>query len=138
MSRWVCPECEREFGRQRQSHVCVPGCTTDQTFEGKPPEFREIYQALVDYVETLGPVHLDVVRVGVFLKRDRSFAEIRPKVRSLSLSFVLPRRIEHPRIARSIGVSGGKTWYVVKLTELAQVDDQLLDWLTESYDAAGA
>ncbi|GAA3450671.1 hypothetical protein [Dactylosporangium matsuzakiense] len=29
MARWICPECEREFDRARQGHVCVPGGTVD-------------------------------------------------------------------------------------------------------------
>jgi hypothetical protein len=28
MSRWACPACDREFGRARQSHVCLSGYFT--------------------------------------------------------------------------------------------------------------
>jgi hypothetical protein len=138
MSRWTCPACDREFGRAHQSHVCVPGCTVDECFEPWPPAWREIYDVLFAHLETLGPVHADAVRVGVFLKSDRKLAEVRPKARSLSLELVLPRAVDHPRISRRIRGSGGQTVHVIKLTSVTGVDDQLTGWLTEAYDAATA
>ncbi|TMR10026.1 hypothetical protein ETD86_41150 [Nonomuraea turkmeniaca] len=93
--RWTCPQCDREFARARQSHVCVPGCTVDETFAPYPPVYREIYDRLV---ERLGPIHDDAVRVGVFLKSERKFAEVRPKARSLSLAPAREcRRLEERR-----------------------------------------
>src|SRR5690349_8434546 len=85
VSRWTCPNCEREFGRTNQSHVCLPGNTVDESFEGRPPVQREIYELLMAHLSTLGPVHVDAVRVGLFLKSARKFAEVRPRARSLSL-----------------------------------------------------
>src|SRR5439155_8592160 len=78
VSRWTCPHCDREFGRANQSHVCVPGNSVDECFATRPPYQREIFEVLMEYLDTLGPVHLDAVRVGVFLKRERTFAEVRP------------------------------------------------------------
>ncbi|MQA85086.1 MAG: hypothetical protein GEV03_10795 [Streptosporangiales bacterium] len=137
MSRWTCPACDREFGRAHQSHVCVPGCSVDECFAGRPPGQRAIYDALIAHLTALGPVHEDAVGVGVFLKRERKLAEVRPKARSLSLEFVLPRTIDHPRISRKIPGAGGRTVHFVKLTSVDDVDDQVRDWLTEAYAAAG-
>jgi hypothetical protein len=136
VSRWVCPACEREFARTHQSHVCVPGCTLDECFAGRPPVQRAIYDELAAHLATLGPVHVDVVRVGVFLKAERKLAEVRPRARALSLNFVLPRVVHQPRIARRIPLAGGRVVHVVKLTGLDDADDQVRDWLTEAYHAA--
>jgi hypothetical protein len=136
MGRWTCPRCDREFGRTHQAHVCVPGCTLDETFAGRPPVYREIYEALVAHLASLGPVHADSVRVGVFLKRDRKLAEVRPKARSLSLEFVLARAIDHPRIDRVLRISDDRVVHIVKLTRVAEVDDEVRDWLTEAYATA--
>jgi hypothetical protein len=35
---------------------------------------RAIYDAIMAHLRELGPVHTDVVAVGVFLKRDMKFA----------------------------------------------------------------
>lgn len=137
MARWVCPNCDREFAKAHQAHVCVPGCTVDECFAGRPPVQREIYDALVGYLDTLGPVHVDAVGVGVFLKRSHKLAEVRPKARALSLELVLPRVLDHPRISRTIRISADRVVHVVKLTSTSDVDAEVRDWLTEAYDAAG-
>lgn len=137
MSRWTCPRCDREFGRTNQGHTCVPGCTLDECFAPWPAARREVYEALMAHVRTLGPVHLDIVRVGVFLKHETKFAEVRPKARSLSLAFVLPRAVAGPRVARTTWGSADRVWHVVKLLAVPDVDEQVRDWLTEAYHAAG-
>ncbi len=109
----------------------------DDCFAGRPPVQREIYDALVAHLETLGPLHLDAVRVGVFLKHERKLAEVRPMARSLSLMLVLPRVVVDPRISRTYRISADRTAHHIKLTSQDQVDEQLYDWLTEAYDAAG-
>jgi Domain of unknown function (DUF5655) len=118
--------------------VCVPGCTVDECFAPWPDEWRDIYDVLSGHLAGLGPVHADAVRVGVFLKRDRKLAEVRPKARSLSLELVLPRKVEDSRVARHIRAPGDRVVHILKLTSVADVDDQIRDWLTEAYDAAGA
>jgi hypothetical protein len=109
--------------------------TVDECFAPWPPVYRDIYDALTDFMSTLGTVHADVVKVGVFLKRQRKIAEIRPKARSLSLDLILPRRVDDPRISRTIPISADRIAHMVKLTKLEDLDDQLLDWLTEAYAA---
>jgi hypothetical protein len=109
----------------------------DDTFAGRPPVQRAIYDAIVGYLDSLGPVHVDAVRVGVFLKAEAKLAEVRPKARSLNLALALPHPVTDARIARRFPVSGGRFWHVLKLTEVGQVDDQVRDWLTEAYHAAG-
>jgi len=136
MDRWTCPRCEREFGKVRQAHTCVPGITVDETFAGRPPWQRPIYDAIVDHLATVGPVHADAVYVGVFLKRAQKFAEVRPKARSVSLELVLPRVVESARVARHMAIAPTRVVHFVKLTDVVQVDDELRAWLTESYDHA--
>ena len=131
MGRWTCPECEREFDRARQSHVCVPGGTVDDTFRGHEGQ-RPICEEILAFLEDLGPLHVDAVGVGVFLKRQRKFAELRPMARALSVNLWMPREITDERVLRRYG-----TWHVIRLTDVEQVDGQLRDWLVEAYDNAG-
>jgi hypothetical protein len=136
VSRWTCPACEREFGRAHQAHVCVPGCTVDECFQPWPAAWRQTYDALIKALRSLGPVHEDAVRVGVFLKSDHKLAEVRPKARSLQLAVLLPRKINSPRVSRVLSAHGGMTVHVVNLTAPDQVDDELSRWLAEAYHAA--
>ena len=136
MSRWTCPECEREFARARQAHVCVPGGTVDDTFAGRPAVHRAIYDALLAHVRTLGEVHEDAVGVGVFLKHEHKFAEVRPTARAVSVWLVLPRRVADERFSRYATGSGGRVWQVLRLTTVEDVDDEVRAWLTEAYNTA--
>ena len=136
MTRWTCPECEREFGRTRQSHVCVPGCTVDETFAGRPGYQRAAYDLIAAHLAALGPLHVDAVRVGVFLLSDRKFAEVRPKARSLSVALFLPRGLDDARVARIEPLTTGRVVNYLKVTRVEDVDERLRAWLTEAYDAA--
>lgn len=108
----------------------------DESFHGWPPGYREIYDAMIAHLRTLGPLHEDSVKVGVFLKNERKFAEVRPMARSLSLYLVLDGPLAHPRVTRTIRLSAQWLVHVVKLTSVADVDDELREWLTEAYDTA--
>jgi hypothetical protein len=138
MTRWTCPSCEREFGKANQSHVCVPAGTVDDTFAPHPPEWRLIFDQILAHVEDLGPVHADAVTVGVFLKANRTLAEIRPRARAVDLWLTMPRPIDDPRVRRTLRTSADLVANVVALTNASEVDDQVRAWLTEAYHAASA
>jgi len=135
MPRWTCPQCDREFARAGQSHVCVPGNTVADTFRERPWQ-REIYDVVMDHIHTLGPVHVDAVKVGVFLFSDRKFAEIRPMVRALSVNLMMSRVVGHPRVGRTYRFALERHSSEVRLTEPSQVDDELREWITMAYDEA--
>jgi len=134
VARWICPRCEREFGKVNQSHVCVPGITVEELLSRHPGWVGEIYAAVLDRLRRVGPVHEDAVNVGVFLKSDRPIAQFRPRVRSVQLALFLPERIEDPRIARWMSTGAHRIVHIINLTGAEQVDDQLGRWLEESYD----
>ena len=134
MARWTCPRCDREFGKTNQSHTCIPGGSIDDTFRGKPPEQRRIFDAIAAHLKTLGRVHADAVQVGVFLKSDRKLAELRPKLKWLACSLYLPYPIDHPRVARAIALGFERYSNDIKLRSVDDVDEQLREWLTAAFD----
>ena len=62
---WTCPECGRMFGRTGQGHDCAPGLSLDEYFETGPAHERPVFDAVMAHVESLGPVHADIVSVGI-------------------------------------------------------------------------
>ena len=134
VARWICPRCEREFGKVNQAHVCVPGITVEELLSRHPGWVGEIYAAVLERLRRVGPVHEDAVNVGVFLKSDRQIAQFRPRVRSVQLALFLPERVEDPRIARWMSTGAHRIVHLINLTGAEQVDDQLGQWLEESYD----
>ena len=79
MPAWTCPECGRRFGRRGQSHDCAPALSLDEYFSTGPPHERPIFDAVMAHIDTLSGVHVEPVSVGIFFKRGRTFAQLRPK-----------------------------------------------------------
>lgn len=130
---WTCPKCRRRFGRARQSHECAPALDLPAYFATADAREQPIYQAVHDHLSSLGEVLVEPVAVGIFLKRDRSFVELRPMTQWVALSWPMPRRVDHPRIARRPIRSGERWYHVVNLRDAIEVDDELRDWLTEAW-----
>ena len=131
---WSCSACGREFGK-RQSHTCVPALPIDAYFAGRPPFEREIFEVVCDHLRSLGPVVVEAVGVGVLFKLRSTFVELRPMARWVHLSIGLSRRVEDPRITRTVRTATGRTYHGIRARSSADVDEQVREWLTESYIA---
>ncbi len=132
---WTCPECERRFGRRGQSHVCEPGLTVEEYFADYPPEFREIHERVVGLLEAMGAVVVEPVEVGILFKKRGTFVELRPRKKGFTLSFILPRRLDHPRITRRTPMSkqGTRTSIALVVHSADVIDDEVREWLAEAY-----
>jgi hypothetical protein len=105
----------------------------EEYFSTGPPHERPIFEAVMRHLAMVGSVHVEPVSVGIFLKRARTFAELRPMQRWVALSFSLPRRVRHPRITRKVVPYHGRYYHVANLRTPEDFDDVLRDWLTEAY-----
>jgi hypothetical protein len=130
---WTCPRCGRRFRRVRQSHECAPAMSVEDYFSTGPAHERPIFEAVLAHVTTLGPVHVEPVSVGIFLKRAQTFAELRPRDSWVALSFSLPRVEHHERIIRKVMEWHGRHYHVANLRGPEDLDDRLRAWLTEAY-----
>jgi uncharacterized protein DUF5655 len=136
-SGWACPVCGRRFARRGQGHVCAEAMTLDAYFANALPHERPVFDAVYGYLSTLGPIHVEPVGVGIFLKQRGSFVELRPKTKWVAMSFPMPRRVRHPRITRKPIEAGIALWHYANLRGPDDFDDALQDILAESYDFAG-
>ena len=50
----------------------------EEYFATGPPHERPVFDAVMAHMASVGPVHVEPVSVGIFLKRARTFAELRP------------------------------------------------------------
>ena len=102
-------------------------------FSTGPDHERPIFDAVMAGLAEIGPIHVEPVSVGIFLKRGRSFTQLRPKQRWVALSFSLPRRVNHPTIIRRVEPYGNRYYHVANLARPEDFDDQLRDWVLEAY-----
>jgi len=121
-----------------QSHDCAPGLTLDEYFATGPPHERPVFEAVHAHLAAFDDVLVEPVSVGIFFKRHRTFAQLRPKTRWVALSLVLPRVVDDRRIARAVQGDGRRHHHVVNLRTPTDVDEVVRGWLTEAWaDAAG-
>ncbi|HEY2430253.1 MAG TPA: DUF5655 domain-containing protein [Acidimicrobiales bacterium] len=139
MAGWVCPRCGRQFGRVNQSHECAPALTLEEYFSTGPPHERPVFDAVMAHLDTVGPVHIEPVSVGIFLRRVRTFAELRPMQRWVALSFSLPQAVRHPTITRRVLPYHRRWFHVANLRGPDDVDEAIRGWLTQAYlDSPGS
>jgi hypothetical protein len=113
--------------------------TIEEYFSTGHPREREVFDAVMARLADVGPVHVEPVSVGIFLKRDGArVAQLRPMTKWVALSFSVGRTIRSARIARKPIGHGDKVFHVVNLAVAAEVDDDVAGWLAEAYDAAGS
>lgn len=130
---WTCERCGRLFGRAGQSHDCEPGMSLEEYFATGPSHERPVFDAVMAHLATVGPVHLDVVSVGIFLKNPRTFAQLRPMRRWVAISFALDHRARHRTITRKVAEYSGRFWHVANVATPDDLDEDLRALLSEAY-----
>lgn len=108
----------------------------EEYFATGPPFERPVFDAVMARLDDVGPVHVEPVSVGIFLKRAQIFAELRPMTRWVAVSFSLTRTVTSARIARKVVDTGRRKHHVVNVRTPDEVDDELAGWLIEAYLAS--
>lgn len=105
----------------------------DEYFSTGPSHERPVFDALMVHLADVGPIVVEPVSVGIFLKRARTFAELRPMTKWVALSFSLPRLVRHRLITRKPIAHGGSWWHVANVATPDELDDELVRWVVEAY-----
>jgi hypothetical protein len=127
---WTCPRCDRSFGAKR-GHFCAPGLPLAYWLDERTEPQRRAAEAVLAIARGIDGLVVEAVSVGVFIKRERSIVELRPRTKWLQLSFLTTRTITSPRITRTYD-GGAWTAYFVRLRDEADVDRELRGWLIEA------
>jgi hypothetical protein len=108
--------------------------TVDALFASADPTVRLIYDRLLTAVETIGPFTAEPRQRSVHRVHSVAFAGVHPRKNSVILSLRLDGPVESPRVHRTEHVSAAR-WHVeFKLTDPAEVDDELHTWLAAAMD----
>lgn len=129
---WRCPKCGRPFANRNQRHACGRHRLATH-FQGKDPEVRRIYRAVVAMLKSIGPVRVLPEKTRIAFQVRMSFAQVTPRKRWLDGHVILSRRLEHPRFTAIETFSPRNHLHAFRLRSIADVDDVLRGWLTEAY-----
>jgi hypothetical protein len=108
----------------------------DSIYHGAKAHLRPLHDALMTAIRDIGPFELAPKKGYVSLRRKKQFAMIGPATQTrvevgLNMKDVAPT----PRLLAL--PAGGMCQYKVYLTELTDVDHELLTWIRHAYDRAG-
>ena len=137
MQKWTCPKCKREFGKLRQSHTCERGMSLDQYFATAQSWERPIFDVVSMHIRKQGDVIIDPIAIGVLLKNGPMFAELRSMKKWTAVGFYLGRKLTSSKLSRKVIDHNGKYMHYINVDDSNQIDDEVLDWLTEAYHFAG-
>lgn len=106
-------------------------------YSGPKASLRPIYEALVTAVEQFGDdVVVSPKKTYVSLRRNKQFALVQPSTRTrVDVGINNKGRATTERLEAS-GSFNAMCSHRVRLTDATQVDDALIGWLREAYDAA--
>lgn len=116
--------------------------TPEDLFKGFP-ESLEIYRAVQKAVSTIGEATVTVTKSQVAFGRRRGLAYVwRPGQYVDSdvpavLSIALPRELISDRFKEVVHPSANVWMHHIEIHEPTDVDDQIVEWLTEAYASAG-
>lgn len=129
---WTCPDCGRASVTRNMYHSCARH-SLDEPFREKPPEIRQLFDVVLQTIESMGPVTLVPYRDRVaFMVRVR-FGGVRPRKHWLDVDFWLTRRVESPKFHRIETLSPYTHIHTVRVTSPSDVDGELAAWLREAY-----
>ena len=118
------------------AEAAAPGNPTDSLYTGAKAALRPIHDRLMAEIEQLGAFEIAPKKSYLSLRRKKQFAMIGPATNTrvevgLNMKGVAAtaRLIEMP--------SGGMCQYKVNLTDIAEVDAELLAWIKRAYESAG-
>jgi hypothetical protein len=130
---WQCPECERRFANRNQSHFCGR-YDLETHFEGKPPEIRILFDAVVEVIKRFGPVIVLPEKTRIAFQTRMSFAQVTPRMKWLDGHVVLARRLERPRFRKIETISPRNHVHHFRLHATTDIDAEFASWLNEAYD----
>lgn len=125
-------DAEGTTGAQASKH----GNPADSLYTGTRAALRPIHDRLMAEIDRLGDFEVAPKKSYLSLRRKKQFAMVGPATNTrvevgLNIKGVAAtaRLIEMP--------SGGMCQYKVNLTDVADVDAELLAWITRAYESAG-
>ncbi len=111
--------------------------TITEHFAGRSPHVREIYDLVLAAAGEFGPVEEDPKKTSIHLNRGSAFAGIATRRDSLILTIKATRAIDDERISKSEQVSANRWYHYIKISNPAEFDGRLIDWLKDSYEISG-
>lgn len=129
---WSCRQCGRTFANANQWHACTDLSVEDRLAE-ESAEAVALYRTIVAELESHGPFRIHPQRSRIAFIATMTFASVRFARSWVDLSLITAKPIASDRV-RAVDLYGPTTFdSTVRLSAVAQVDDDLRTWLGHAY-----
>jgi hypothetical protein len=134
---WTCPKCGVKLVGRNMWHSCGRATLADwQARMG--PRARLLYERFVELIAACGEYHVGPAKTRIaFLGRVRVAGITSLSEKEMVCSFSLPRPVRSPRIAKLEEVVPGWWVHQLRITDVAQLDDEVARWIADSYRLMG-
>ena len=106
-------------------------------FRDRAPNVAATYAALLRAARALGPVAEEARKTSIHLVRESAFAGVATQKAALLLTLKSATDLTSSRIRKHEQTSANRWHLEVRLTEPADVDAELRQWLASAYSLAG-
>lgn len=133
---WICPNCGRQFKNTNQDHSCA---ITPMEYHliHKNPNVVELYHDLSAYIMSLGnEIRMVSVKNAILFATMSSFIALKPKKEWLEIEFNLERKMDIFPIHKILQITKSKHCHFMRIDSKEHIDQNLLDWLLESYQVS--
>jgi len=108
----------------------------DEIYSGAKAGFRSIHETLIKHIDRFGEYEVVPKKGYVSLRRQKQFAMIGPKTNTrFEVGINAKDFKKNARLAEQ--PKGSMCNYIVSLTDVDQVDAELIAWLKSAYEGAG-
>lgn len=107
--------------------------TIESHFAGKEPVVRQVYDQLLARLATIGLVTAEPKKTSIHLNHVSALAGVATRKNYLLLNIKSAQPIRSPRIHKSEKVSASRYHQAIKLSQIAEIDDELIEWLRTAY-----
>ena len=110
----------------------------DKQYSGAKEAHRPIYDTILKHVEAFGTdIEIAPKKAYVALRRNKQFAIVQPSTKTrVDVGINLKGSDPTERLENS-GSFNSMVSHRVRITDIAQIDDELIGWLRQAYDMAG-
>lgn len=134
---WTCPRCGAKLVTRNLWHSCGKA-TLDDWKARMGPHARQLYTRFEQMIAACGEYHIAPAKTRIaFLGRVRFAGITSLSEDGMTCAFALPCAVESPRFVKVEEVVPG--WWVhrLRVTDVAQLDEEIQAWLRQPYRLMG-
>ncbi len=130
-TRWVCPNCGRQFERPHQKHSCTI-FPLEHHFTGKPAGEILYHKLKKELIKHFDLFKIESLECCIHFATDLTFAAVKIMKKKIVIEFALNHQLKSKRISRLIEMSPKRFLHYVDIENEVEIDEELILWIKEA------